>query len=60
MRHTVLNKWVTKRVLTDKMIRMQYGKLTIIQYMRARMPGLFNPKGEKQKFYFVFLFLNNK
>jgi hypothetical protein len=60
MRHTVLKKWVTKRVLTDKMIRIQYGKLTRIHYMRARMPGLFNPKDEKQKICFAFLFLNNK
>ena len=42
------------------MIRMQYGKLTRIKYMRARMPGLFNPKYEKQKICFAFLFLNNK
>lgn len=31
-----VQKWVTKRVLTDKMIRMQYGLQTRIQYMLAR------------------------
>ena len=31
-----VQKWVTKRVLTDKMIRIQYGVHTRIQYMLAR------------------------
>ena len=31
-----VQKWVTKRVLTDKMIRMQYGLQTRVQYILVR------------------------